>query len=133
VKVFLAGPIDYWWNENWETPAHLQYLSWRKFVNQALVEAGHLVYRPHEAIKGAWDESMQAVNDLAIEICDIFVYLTPVGVPAYGTEAEKNTARRLGKQVLWAPPGDLEQVKNLVVPLDNPYSNVYRKAYQQGN
>lgn len=129
MKVFLAGPIDYWWNENWESPAHIEYVEWRKTVNKMLVEAGHLVYRPHEAIKGAWDESMQAVNDLAISLCDVFVYLTPPNVPAYGTEAERKQAEARGLEVLHAPPGSAFEIRNLIVPLDDPYGNVQRKSY----
>lgn len=131
MKVFLAGPIDYWWNENWESAEHIAYLEWRKKVNRLLVEAGHLVYRPHEAIKGAWDESFQAVNDLAIELCDVFVYLTPEGVPAFGTEAEKNVAKGLGKEILWAPPGDTRLISGLIKPLDDPYGDVNRKSYSK--
>lgn len=129
MKVFLAGPIDYWWNENWETPAHIEYLDWRKQINQWLVEAGHCVYRPHEAIKGAWDESFQAVNDTAIRLSDVFIYLTPRNVPAYGTAAERDFASTIGKPVLWAPPGDTSQIDDLIVPLDDPYGSVNRKSY----
>jgi hypothetical protein len=131
MKIFLAGPIDYWWNENWESDEHIAYLEWRKKLNTLLVEAGHCVYRPHEAIKGAWVEDMQEINDLAIAKCDVFVYMTPPGIPAFGTEAEKNVARRLGKQVLWAPPENTEQVKHLVVSLPDPYGDVHRKSYSQ--
>jgi hypothetical protein len=80
----LVGPIDFWWNENWDTPQHRTYKGWRNKVNRRLVEAGHLVYRPHEAFKGAWNERAQAVNDAAISIADCLVNLTPPGVPAYG-------------------------------------------------
>lgn len=129
MKVFLAGPIDYWWNENWETPEHIAYMEWRDHIRVRLVEAGHCVYLPHQAIKGAWDESMQAINDLAIEICDAFVYLTPPGVPAYGTEAETKHARALGKRVGHAPPGSHWQIDDLLFRLDDPYGKVHRKSY----
>lgn len=131
MKVFLAGPIDYWWCENWETPDHIIYLEWRKFVNQLLVEAGHLVYRPHEAWKGAWDEVAQEVNDVAIRICDVMIYLTPRDVPAYGTVAEVEQAQMMGKEVLWAPPGDPRNITHLIKPLTDPYGMVYRKSYSQ--
>lgn len=127
--IFLAGPIDYWWNENWHRPAHLDYMKWRQCVNDSLVEAGHLVYRPHEAIKGAWDERMQAVNDKALELCDVFVYLTPPGVPAYGTQAEHNVAHAYGKRIEWAPPWDISNIGDLIVRLDDPYGDVHRKSY----
>ena len=129
MKIFLAGPIDFWWHENWDTPAHLAYKHWRHKVNHLLVEAGHCVYRPHEAIKGAWDESMQEINNAALRTCDIVIYLTPPEVPAYGTAAEIEYARILGKQVFWAPPGDTRRIEHLIVPLDDPYGEVYRKAY----
>lgn len=133
MKVFLAGPIDYWWNENYHTPAHYRYLLWKEQMARCLIEAGHLVYRPDQAWKGAWEEGAQVVNDRALEICDVFVYLTPPGVPAYGTEAERDAARRHGLQVLHAPPGNKEQVKSLLVPLDDPYGMVYRKSYTNKN
>lgn len=129
MKVFLAGPIDYWWNENWKTSQHVAYTEWRREVNDLLVEAGHCVYRPHEAIKGAWDENMQAVNDLAIDLCDVFIYLTPHGIPAYGTAAECKRAKDAGKRICWAPPGDATEIWDLVIPLDDPYGDVNRKSY----
>ena len=129
MKIFLAGPIDFWWNENWGTPRHETYKAWRKDVNQMFVEAGHLVYRPHEAIKGAWDESFQAINDLAIELCDVFVHLTPQGVPAYGTNAEKAVAESYGKRVAWAPPGNTDEIADLITRLPDPYGDVNRKSY----
>lgn len=129
--VFLAGPIDWWWNNNWESPEHIAYLEWRNYLNKCLVEAGHLVYRPHESFKGRWDERAQAVNDKAIELCDVFVYMTPPGVPAYGTEAECNVARGLGKRIAHVPPNNHWQIDDLLIPLDNPYGDMYRKSYDR--
>lgn len=129
MKVFLAGPIDFWWNENWETPAHIEYMEWRDSVKTRFVEAGHVVYLPHQAIKGAWDESMQVINDTAIKVCDIFVYMTPRGVPAYGTAKEKEFAEIIGKRVFWAPPGDSRTIDPFLDPLDDPYGDVNRKSY----
>lgn len=135
MKVFLAGPIDYWWNENWETPAHIAYMEWRDKVNAMLVESGHLVYRPHQAIKGAWPkdeaDSYQAVNDLAIYLSDVVIVLTPPGVPAYGTAAETALARTWGKQVRYAPPGDTSDILDLIDILDDPYSDIHRKSYSK--
>lgn len=129
MKVFLAGPIDYWWNENWETPAHIAYMEWRTYIHKRLVEAGHVVYSPHNAIKGAWDEAMQAINDTAIHVCDVLIYLTPYGIPAHGTDDEVVVARLLGKQVYHAPPTNHWQIDHLIVPLDDPYGDVHRKSY----
>jgi hypothetical protein len=133
MKVFLAGPIDYWWNENWDTPAHKFYKKWRDEINRSLVEAGHCVYRPHEAIKGAWDESMQEINNTALRVCDVVVYLTPKDVPAYGTAAEVEQARIMGKPTYWAPPGYFYNIEALIVPLDDPYGDVQRKSYTKEN
>lgn len=133
MKVILAGPIDFWWNENWESPAHLAYKAWRDDVCRMLVEAGHCVYRPHEAIKGAWDEAMQAINDTAIRTTDVFVYMTPPNVPAYGTAAEREVAEICGKDIRWAPPGVLDNIADLIVRLDDPYGDVARKSYTKEN
>ena len=127
--VFLAGPLDYWWNENWHTPDHLAYMEWRESIHKQLVEAGHLVYRPDRAFNGAWIEVGQAVNDKALEICDVFVYLTPPGIPAYGTNAERDFAGRLGKRVSWAPPGVTRFIDDLLIRLEDPYGKVHRKSY----
>lgn len=129
MKVFLAGPIDYWWNENWGTPAHEDYKLWRQTLNNLLVESGHLVYRPHEAMKGAWDEAMQEVNNAALRLCDVVIYMTPLGVPAYGTRDECEYAAIIGKPVLWAPPWCYGEIADIVKPLADPYSDVNRKSY----
>jgi hypothetical protein len=129
--IFIAGPVDYWWNENWLTPAHFDYMDWRTSVSKALVEAGHLVYRPHEAFKGAWHEGAQVVNDRAIEISDLLVNITPPGIPAYGTDAEIAYARSLNKPVFHAPPDDTSQIGHLIVRLEDPYGDVHRKSYSK--
>jgi hypothetical protein len=127
--VFLAGPVDFWWNENWNTPAHIEYKAWRDELNKRFVEAGHLVYRPHESFKGAWNERAQEINDTAIRVCDVFVYMTPPNVPAYGTAAERERAEILGKRVFWAPPGRSETIDPWLDRLDDPYGDVHRKSY----
>lgn len=127
--VFLAGPVDYWWHENWHTHEHYKYLLWREQIQRALIEAGHLVYMPWGAFKGAWDEKAQKVNDTALLLCDAVVYLTPPGVPAYGTDAEVVVAQEAGIPVFWAPPGDLSDVFAVITPLDDPYGSVHRKSY----
>lgn len=127
--VFLAGPIDYWWNENYHTHAHYKYLLWKEQVARALVEAGHLVYRPDQAFKGAWVEKAQGVNDFALGLVDSVVYLTPPGVPAYGTDAEVIVAGDMGKPVYHAPPGNTKEIAHLLYTLDDPYGDVHRKSY----
>lgn len=137
--VMIVGPIDYWWNENWHTKPHLDYILWRNEVNTKLVEAGHLVYRPHEAFKGAWNEHAQDVNVAAISVADCLVNIRPPGIPAYGTEAEIEIARLLAVPVVSAPPGtDLRLLHVLVPgpvylfdPLDDPYGKVHRKSYMK--
>lgn len=127
--VFLAGPVDFWWNENWNSPQHLGYKMWRKDINDALINAGHLVYRPHESFKGAWVEKAQEVNNCALRLCDCVIYLTPPIVPAYGTKAEVELAEMMGKPTYWAPPGDTSKIEHLIIPLDDPYGDVNRKSY----
>lgn len=131
--IVLVGPIDYWWNENWETPEHLNYKNWRDHVNRLLVEAGHLVYRPHEAMKGAWVEKAQKINDTAILMADCLVNLCPPGVPAYGTKAECELAYQHGIPVIPAPPCDLTHATHLIKPLDDPYGDVHRKSYTKND
>ena len=126
--IMLVGPIDYWWNENWHSEKHETYMAWRNELNQKLVEAGHLVYRPHEAFKGAWNEFAQIVNNAAIAAADVLIDMNP-GVPAYGTEAELVIARNMQKRILQAPPGDYSKIADLVEPLADPYGTVTRKTY----
>ncbi len=102
--IMLVGPIKHWWDANWGTPAHHQYIEWRDRVSTALVDAGYLVYHPHKAFKGAWDERAQAVNDQALEIADLILNLTPPGIPSEGTDGEILKARDFGTTILPAPP-----------------------------
>lgn len=95
--VTLVGPIDYFWNENWMTDQHVQYMIWRSEISRKLVEAGHLVYRPHEAFKGAWSDKMQEVNRVALAYSDVVINLNP-GVPAYGTAEELVFVEHINKR-----------------------------------
>lgn len=122
--IMLGGAIDYWWNENWETPAHIDYMEWRDEVRQSLVDAGHLCYLPWGGFKGAWDEKAQAVNDKAVEICDVFIDLTPDGIPAPGTDAERALAEMLDKKILFVPPGDWTNLSGLLAISEDPYADV---------
>lgn len=113
LKVILVGPIKAWWDE-WGSERHNAYTAWRELVSVSLVDAGVLVYRPHEAWKGNWDEAAQAVNDAAIAVCDLVVNLTPEGVPSKGTDDELLLCQSSEKVVVDAPPGDLRDLANLV-------------------
>ena len=78
--VMLAGPIKIWWAPGqWDSPAHREFVRWRDAVRVACVKAGFLVYSPHRAWQGAWSESAQRVNDMAIEMADVVLDLTPPG------------------------------------------------------
>lgn len=97
--VFLGGPIEHWWNteENpdmWHSPLAVAYRKWRDILNQAFVDKGYLVYRPHEAFKGPWNEKMQTVNDYVLGHSDAFVNMTPTGydIVALGTDHETQQA-----------------------------------------
>jgi hypothetical protein len=102
--VVEAGPIKHWWDENWDTPAHKAYDEWREMVSAGLVEAGYLVYRPHHAFKGPWDERAQSVNDMALRVADAVINLTPPGVPSLGTDGEVLYAASFGGIIVPAPP-----------------------------
>jgi hypothetical protein len=124
-KVILAGPIKYWWNENWDLPLHWHYDAWREAVNAGLVADGHyLVYRPHHAWKGSWTEEAQAVNDAALAICDVFIDMTPPGIPSEGTVSEgKQVSSRRGAFIVEAPPPEKredfdEGVRSLIAQMD---------------
>lgn len=121
MRVMLAGPIKHWWDV-WDSPEHKLYVAWRDAVSVALVAKGHLVYRPHEAFKGEWyanggEEFAQRVNDLAIELADVVLDLTPLNTPSEGTDAEREFARRRG--VLWLneppPPCRWEDAEHILL------------------
>lgn len=106
--VMLAGPIKHWWDV-WGTEEHEAYANWRAAVSDALVAAGHLVYRPHEAFKGEWyanrgEAAAQRVNDMAIAVCDVVLNLTPEGAPSHGTDDEIEYAAKIARLVVWEPP-----------------------------
>lgn len=100
----LAGPIKHWWDENWDTQAHWDYVDWRTVVSDGLVEDGWLVYRPHEAFKGRWDERAQSVNDLVLRTSDVICNLTPPGVPSLGTDGEILYAQNHSNALVVAAP-----------------------------
>ena len=130
--IMLAGPIKYWWDENWGTPQHNNYVAWRDHVNDGLVKDGYLVYRPHEAFKGRWDERAQSVNDTALLAADVICNLTPPGIPSLGTDGEILYATNNGNALIVnAPPtGDFDKgVTDLLTRLHN--LDIHRKLIEQ--
>jgi hypothetical protein len=116
--VMLAGPIKIWWADGmWDTDSHHTYTQWRDAVRVACVKAGFLVYSPHRAWQGAWTESAQRVNDMAIEACDVVVDLTPAGIVADGTIAEIARAQLVATRVVASPPGDGSALAGLIAIL----------------
>ncbi len=101
--VMIAGPIKHWWGENWMTPEHVDYEAWRDRVSDALVEAGYLVYHPHRAFRGTWDERAQAINDTVVLASDAVVVISPDGVPSKGTDDEVRHALEHGRRVVYCP------------------------------
>jgi hypothetical protein len=102
--IMLAGPIKAWWDDNWNTPEHWFYALWRERVNTELVKSYYLVYRPHEAFQGSWDERAQSINDFVLRTCDVVLNLTPPGVPSLGTDGEVLYAENFGKTIIDVPP-----------------------------
>jgi hypothetical protein len=133
--IMLAGPIKHWWNENWQTKDHLAYDDWRRRVNDALVARNYLVYRPHEAFKGAWDERAQSVNDMVLRSADVILNLTPPGVPSLGTDAEMLYASNFDSIIIDAPPTSdydsgirelMIKIEQLVPPMDGMEQDVIK-------
>lgn len=106
--VMLCGPIAYWWDtdtyRHWELPEHWEYVAWREALNDALVEAGYLVYRPHEAFKGTWNNRMQGLNNVVLSLADFIINMQPDGTWSEGTDEEMVECEKLGKKVFYAPP-----------------------------
>jgi hypothetical protein len=116
--VFLAGPIRFWWEDGqWDSPLHQQYTKWRDDVRVALVRIGCLVYSPHRAWQGRWNERAQAVNDAAIRAATVVIDLRIPGVPADGTEREIETAYQAGVPVEPLAIGDLEHLRRIILSL----------------
>jgi hypothetical protein len=117
--VFLAGPIEYWWDTPKEPDRFngieaQRYRLHREAVARYFVDRHYLVYSPWNAFKGDWNEKMQPVNDFVLGLSDIVVDLTPKhikGMVAKGTDHEIKLARELGKVVVELPP-NTRKVKN---------------------
>jgi hypothetical protein len=120
IIVSLVGPIQYWWNtpddpHKFDSFEAQEYRRWRQTLSDALVDQGHLVFRPHEAFKGTWDQRAQVFNDAMVQISDVVVVMGAYGIPSSGTDHEIRLAVSLGKHVISAPPGtDLEYILNAV-------------------
>ena len=111
LSVFLAGPIEYWWDtpedpHRFHSHAARVYRQHRDELRDHLVSEGYLVYSPHTAFKGDWNEKMQPVNDYVLGLCDIVVDMSPPGIPGKGTEHELALAKSLGKEIWTIPPNE---------------------------
>lgn len=117
--IMLAGPIKAWWDENWNTPEHWHYALWRERVGTEMVKSYHLVYRPHEAFQGSWDERAQSINDFILRTADVIFNLTPPGVLSEGTDGEVLYARNFGKTIIDAPPPErVEDFERALIELN---------------
>lgn len=108
--VALVGPIEYWWNtpedpHRFDSEQAVAYRQWRLDLRDLLADAGYLVYSPHLAFFGPWDERAQKHNDWIVEICDVVVNMRPEGIPGKGTDHELILASVYNKPVIKAPPG----------------------------
>lgn len=102
--VVIGGPISHWWDENWMSPEHIRYDEWRTKVEEAMIAAGFLVYKPYTAFKGTWNEEAQRINNAVISIADVLLVLTPDGVPSEGTDEEIEHAEQVGTKIVYTPP-----------------------------
>lgn len=111
-KVMIVGPVAYWWDtdeyQHWNLPEHGHYVAWRQRVNDALVEAGYLVYRHWEAFKGTWNDDMQDVNNYVLSKSDFVVNIKPDYAWSVGTDEEMIECARLSKPCIDAPPPSTE-------------------------
>jgi hypothetical protein len=121
--VMIIGPVAYWWDtdeyKHWDLPEHCHYVKWRQRVNDALVEAGYLVYRHWEAFKGTWNDRMQFINNAVLEQSDFVINIRPLYAWSDGTDKEVQFAREIGKPVFDYPPPKTEEefswaIKNLL-------------------
>lgn len=107
--VALVGPIEYWWDtedapDRFNSPQAVNYRVHRALLGDFLVEQQYLVYRPHQAFKGPWDERAQVFNDAMLQIADIVVNMRPEGIPGKGTDHELAMAEKAGIPIIEAPP-----------------------------
>lgn len=111
--VMPIGPVAFWWDtdeyKHWDMPEHWHYVTWRERVNDALIEAGYLVYRHWEAFKGTWNNRMQDVNSIVLERADFVLDLTPSIAWSEGVDEERRVAADLGKEIIPCPPPKTEE------------------------
>jgi hypothetical protein len=98
--IFLAGAVAWWWDANWDSPQHYEYLEWRNQVRTALIAGGFLTYAHYEAFKGTWNPVAQKINDYAITQSHLFLILTPDNIPSEGTDKEVLIAKQWHVPVL---------------------------------
>jgi hypothetical protein len=125
--VFLAGPIEWWWStpedpNRFDSEDAVAYRHHRVRVRDIFVEHGFLVYSPHAAFKGDWNEKMQPVNDYVLSLSDIVIDMTPRHIKhlvANGTDHEVSLALRLRKAYFPIPPstsdGEIEETAKWIL------------------
>lgn len=101
--IFLAGAVAYWWDENWDSPQHYEYMQWRNDVRTALVACEYLVYAHYEAFKGTWAHKAQSINEYALTHSDLMLILTAPEIPSPGTLSELLVAKTFGVPHAYAP------------------------------
>ena len=101
--IFLAGAVAHWWDDNWDTPQHYEYMKWREDVRTALIAGGYLTYAHYEAFKGTWNPRAQAVNSAALGQADLMLILTGEDIPSPGTDEEVKVAEHYGVPILRVP------------------------------
>ena len=101
--VFLGSSIRHWWKKTedgktlHETPAFKAYSSFREYVRGVLAGNGFMVYSPHLALKGNWNEEAGTeINDFALSKSHAFVAIRITGVEQVGTDHEEFQAFELG-------------------------------------
>lgn len=106
--VMILGPVAYWWDtdeyQHWDLPEHWHYVKWREHVNDALIEAGYLVYRHWEAFKGTWNDKMQEVNNFVLDRVDFIINIRPEYAWSVGTDEELERCAKTNREVLYTPP-----------------------------
>ncbi len=91
-------------NPMWDSPLHQRYLTYRRDLQAALIASNrYLTYAPHMAMKGKWTEKAQAINDMAIQMSDLMIVMSPKDIVTEGTDAEIIHAAMVETPVLWVP------------------------------
>lgn len=123
--VVLIGPIKTWWGRL-DSDEYRNYSEWRDAVRVACIQAGHLVFSPHQAWQGAWYKDAQKINDFAIIESDAVIVMTPPDTYAPGTADELLVAREYGKEIVEAPPAGEEQIKAMLTQLATLKANLQK-------